>query len=58
MWGVKLGIIIGKLDAGYDQVILLIRGVSTQHQPVHTVILPLWPNMKKKLIITAQIPFI
>lgn len=50
MRGIKLGIIIGKLDAGNDKVILLIRCVSTQHQPVHAVILSLWPGMKTKEI--------
>lgn len=48
MWGVKLGVIIGQLDTGNDQVILLVRCVSSQHQPVHTVVLPLWPGKKEK----------
>lgn len=52
MWGIKLGIIIGKLDAGNDQVILLIRSVSTQHQPVHAVILPLRPGKETKNVLS------
>lgn len=43
MRGVKLGVIIGQLDASDDQVILLIGRVSAQHQPVHAIVLPFRP---------------
>lgn len=50
MWSIKLGIVIGELDAGNDQVILLIRGVSSEHQPVHAVVLPLWPVQETEML--------
>lgn len=43
MWGVKLGIIVRQLNAGNDQVVLLIGGVGAEDQPVDTVVFPLGP---------------
>lgn len=58
VWGVKLGIIIGQLHASNNQVILLIRSVSAQNEPVYAVILPLGPGRekKKKKVFNALMP--
>ncbi len=40
MRGIKLGIIIGQLDTGNNQVILLIRGMCAENQTVYAKILP------------------
>lgn len=40
---VKLGIIIWKLNASNYEVVLFIRGVRPQNQPVHAVVFPLRP---------------
>lgn len=42
VWSIKLRIIIRQLNAGNYKVILLIRSMGPQNQPVHTVVLSLW----------------
>lgn len=54
MRGVKLGVIIGQLDASDDQVILLIGRVSAQHQPVHAIVLPFRPVKRDKMPFTLS----
>lgn len=43
---IKLGVIIWELNTSYYQVILLIRGVRSQDQPVHAVVFPLWSERR------------
>ena len=40
---VKLGVVVGDLNAGDHQVVLLVRCVGPQNQPVDCVVLPLRP---------------
>lgn len=42
---VKLGIVIRKLNTSNNEMVLFVRGVRPQNQPVHTVVFPLRPVM-------------
>ena len=44
MGGIKLGVLVGQLDAGDEEMVLLVAGVSPQDQPVDAVVLPLRPR--------------
>lgn len=53
MRGIELGIIIGQLNTGNDQVVLLIGGVGAKDQPVDTVIFPLRPAKHNKSFLNS-----
>ena len=42
--GVELRVLVGELDAGDEEVVLLVAGVGSQDQPVDAVVLPLRPR--------------
>ena len=42
--GVELRVLVGELDAGDEEVVLLVTGVGPQDQPVHAVVLTLRPE--------------
>lgn len=66
VWRIKLGIIIWELNTSNYKVILLIRSVCPQYQPVHAVVFALWPvkiyiqviqTFKKKIWSIFQVMF-
>lgn len=46
--GVELSVVIGQLNAGDDQVVLLVGSVRAQNQTVHAEILPLGSRGKNQ----------
>lgn len=46
MRSIELCIIVRDLNAGNNQVVLFVRGVRSQHQPVDSVVLSLWSKRK------------
>ena len=44
MGGIKLSVLVGQLDAGDEEMVLLVAGVGSQDQPVDAVVLPLRPG--------------